>query len=371
MSILSDLGTKIGAKIKELTTLVNTKLDKTAKAADSDKFDSMDSASFIFGDDPSATSQVTDFDAITKSGFYDGSSTAIGNPFPDWAWVIHHEHSNQNGYGFQMAIDNGNSDSMQIRIQSGNNWSSWTPYNTDTSKFMQVSTTAITNIDDKTLASGSYRVDTATTGGTKPTTYGSLIVGAYDTNYPNQMFIAGENGSRVFTRRNDGTTWQPWTQVGGASSGSGTLLQMVYKKLTNQKHVTTSSTYHDLTAGNLSVTRKNTVANNSILKITYMIPSYINPGLHGWGLKLFRSFDNATWVEVAEPAGSWGLDYTNTSHVGSMSTLIMIDEQTTTNPTVYYKAQVRVYNVGDALTLNGYTGHNKEGLITIEEIING
>lgn len=50
MSILSDIGTKIGSKIKELTTLVNTKLDKTAKAADSDKLDGLNSTQFLRSD---------------------------------------------------------------------------------------------------------------------------------------------------------------------------------------------------------------------------------------------------------------------------------------------------------------------------------
>ena len=46
MSLLSDLGTKIGIKLKELTTLVDTKLGKTEKAADSNLLDGLDSSAF-------------------------------------------------------------------------------------------------------------------------------------------------------------------------------------------------------------------------------------------------------------------------------------------------------------------------------------
>jgi hypothetical protein len=60
MSILGDLGTKIGTKLKALTTSVNSKLGKTEKAADSDKFDGLNSTQFLRSDTADTMSQRFD-----------------------------------------------------------------------------------------------------------------------------------------------------------------------------------------------------------------------------------------------------------------------------------------------------------------------
>jgi len=62
MSILSDIGTKIGAKIKELTNLVNTKLDVNATAVNANKLDGIDSSQF-------KRKYVGNIDNISSAGY--------------------------------------------------------------------------------------------------------------------------------------------------------------------------------------------------------------------------------------------------------------------------------------------------------------
>jgi hypothetical protein len=68
----------------------------------------------------------TDLNDIVKSGFWQatGNGTHNGPTSSSWTWVMHHEHTGLNGYGFQL----GNpisSNRLYIRHQNANTWASW------------------------------------------------------------------------------------------------------------------------------------------------------------------------------------------------------------------------------------------------------
>lgn len=84
-------------------------------------------ANYVSGDNSTKTTQHSNWDNVYGSGFYDSAAnTANGSPTGSWYWGIHHEHSNENGYGFQFVVQNAITPDVYVRTQSANNWNSWT-----------------------------------------------------------------------------------------------------------------------------------------------------------------------------------------------------------------------------------------------------
>lgn len=104
-----------------------TKLGVSAKAADSELLDGIDSTRVVFGDNNTATSNVVDMNAPLKSGFYQRSPGAgvqnSANGADSWNWFLHHQHTN-NSYGFQLSNIIGSND-LYVRGQSGGVWAAW------------------------------------------------------------------------------------------------------------------------------------------------------------------------------------------------------------------------------------------------------
>jgi hypothetical protein len=221
----------------------------TSSSGDATTLDSIDSLRFVFGDNTTATIQTTNLDLITKSGFYDAQPGVPGNPFSDWAWVVHHEHSNNNGYGFQLAIDNGNPENLRVRTQSNNSWSAWRKYwnevndgpgsglDADTLDGIQATSflrgdtpTNDITADMNTLPSGSYVWRWNNTAPNRPAQaqaneYGPMLSLAYDGNRVAQ-FAYDMHANNLYLRQlatstDTATEWaQVWTTTNdGAGSG--------------------------------------------------------------------------------------------------------------------------------------------------------
>lgn len=106
----------------------NTGLDDVMDlGAPTRRFKNLYATNAVTGTNGSKTTNTADLDTVYGSGFYNISNTATGeNPFSSgnsWAWVIHHEHHNENGYGFQMAVSNDAVPNVRIRPQLGDSWS--------------------------------------------------------------------------------------------------------------------------------------------------------------------------------------------------------------------------------------------------------
>jgi len=92
---------------------------------DADKIDGIDSSQLVYGDNSTGTRCNDNFDTITKSGFYNAQN-ATGSPYDtQWTWLVHHEHSNDNGYGFQMAVCNAATARLAIRTKMDGSVKPW------------------------------------------------------------------------------------------------------------------------------------------------------------------------------------------------------------------------------------------------------
>lgn len=101
--------------------------DGAGSGLDADLLDGIDSARFVFGANLRSTTSVTDFNAITKSGFYDGNN-AVGAPTANaWYHLIHNEHINGN-YSVQFAVHLTNATAtptLYLRVRNNGTWYGW------------------------------------------------------------------------------------------------------------------------------------------------------------------------------------------------------------------------------------------------------
>lgn len=112
-------------------TALAGKLGVDAKAADSDLLDGIDSTRVVFGTNSAATSNVSDMNTPTKSGFYQrspgGGVQNSANGADTWNWFIHQEHDGLNGYGFQLSNIIGTND-LYIRGKDAGTWFGWSKF---------------------------------------------------------------------------------------------------------------------------------------------------------------------------------------------------------------------------------------------------
>lgn len=108
-----------------IQTQINGKLSTTGKAADSELLDGIDSTRFVFGDNGTASRNITDFNAVVKSGFGSGAS-ATGSPTTGWYHIITNKHhGDTTGWLFQIAAGFGMSagpatpEGYFVRIKEG------------------------------------------------------------------------------------------------------------------------------------------------------------------------------------------------------------------------------------------------------------
>lgn len=96
-------------------------------AADKTKVDNLYTPS-----NASGTQSFTDFNAITKSGFYNAYNPTNASYANVWWHVIHQEHEALNGYSWQEASDLSNGTNRYIRWRVGGVWSAWQLHHYDT-----------------------------------------------------------------------------------------------------------------------------------------------------------------------------------------------------------------------------------------------
>ena len=99
-------------------------LGVSAKAADSNLFDGIDSAHFVYGDNSTGSGNTSPTNTL-KSGFYNSSSA--GNPTSTWYITFHGRHTNTtNNYGHQIAGSFYSTGDIYNRNINNNSFGSWT-----------------------------------------------------------------------------------------------------------------------------------------------------------------------------------------------------------------------------------------------------
>ena len=100
--------------------------DGAGSGLDADLLDGIDSARVIYGANGTGTTTVTSFNAIAKSGFYDGYNATGAPTGNDWYHVIHNEHS-AGGYSLQLAmlLTVTTSTSLYTRVKVNGVWAGW------------------------------------------------------------------------------------------------------------------------------------------------------------------------------------------------------------------------------------------------------
>lgn len=84
-------------------------------------------------DNASGTQTFTDFNAVTKSGFYNGNNPANAPYSGPWWFLLHTEHINLNGYHQQVAGPFvASTHQLYVRWAEGGTWTAWAVVYEDT-----------------------------------------------------------------------------------------------------------------------------------------------------------------------------------------------------------------------------------------------
>lgn len=84
----------------------------------------------IYGDNAYGSTLATDFNAITKSGFYTGYGTATGAPDSNFSWFVLHQNSAVGSVSeYQRATAFSTQLIVMERTKIASTWGSWTPRN--------------------------------------------------------------------------------------------------------------------------------------------------------------------------------------------------------------------------------------------------
>lgn len=108
----------------EILTALKT-VDGAGSGLDSDLLDSIDSVRFVFGDNLRGTTNVADFDAILKSGFYNGNGATGAPTGGTWYLVTHNQYHGTDSYAFQIA-HHFFSSAVYLRRKNAGVWGAWT-----------------------------------------------------------------------------------------------------------------------------------------------------------------------------------------------------------------------------------------------------
>ena len=115
----------------------------SAKAADANLLDGVDSSRFVYGGNSTRTTNISNFSTALNSGFYDGYN-ATGNPTSSWYTLLNMRHNNTgNNYGSQIAVSFYSNADMYVRTISNGTYQGWSKiWNS-----ANLSTTKISNWD--------------------------------------------------------------------------------------------------------------------------------------------------------------------------------------------------------------------------------
>jgi len=119
----------------------------SAKAADANLLDGVDSTRFVYGGNSTKTTNISSFSTALNSGFFDGNS-ATGSPTATWYTLLNMRHNNTtNNYGSQIAVSFYSNADMYVRTISNGTYQSW-------SKIWNSANLSTTNISNWNTAYG-------------------------------------------------------------------------------------------------------------------------------------------------------------------------------------------------------------------------
>ena len=136
-------------------------LSTTAKAADSELLDGVDSTRFVYGGNSTKTTNISNFSTALSSGFFDGNS-ATGSPTATWYTLLNMRHNNtNNNYGSQLAVSFYSNADMYVRTINNGTYSSWSKvYNEANLTPLTIGTTSTTAMaGDTAIPSGNAVID--------------------------------------------------------------------------------------------------------------------------------------------------------------------------------------------------------------------
>jgi len=136
-------------------------LSTTAKAADSELLDGLDSTRFVYGDNSTKTAVVSSVSTALPSGFYNGNNIT-GSPTSTWYTYLNMRHTNTtNNYGSQLAVSFYSNADMYVRTINNGTYSSWSKvYNEANLTPLTIGTTSTTAMaGDTAIPSGSAVID--------------------------------------------------------------------------------------------------------------------------------------------------------------------------------------------------------------------
>jgi len=220
-------------------------LGNTAKAADSEKLDGIDSTDVLHGNANGTNDSVTtDLDGLDKTGFYT-SSAFVTKPssVSNWMYVNHIKLYNSNtGYQKQIGYDTYD-DRMWLRTKNNSTWTSWKEVwnsgdfakadvtkgvtahgwgnhadagyvTTDTTYNFAGSTFTSRNSGNAIAINSATSNMTGYTNGSSDAGYadGGLFVAAYNSSWVSQIFSNFRTGEISVRGKNSGT-WKDWRFV--------------------------------------------------------------------------------------------------------------------------------------------------------------
>lgn len=117
--------TAVGDAADAAQATADSKLGATAKAADSNLLDGVDSSRFVYGGNSTKTTNVSSVSTALASGFYDGYNIT-GTPTGTWYTYINMRHNNAgNNYGSQIAVSFYDNADMYVRTISNGTYQGW------------------------------------------------------------------------------------------------------------------------------------------------------------------------------------------------------------------------------------------------------
>jgi hypothetical protein len=136
-------------------------LSTTAKAADSELLDGVDSTRFVYGGNSTKTTNISSFSTALNSGFFD-SNSATGSPTATWYTLLNMRHNNtSNNYGSQLAVSFYSNADMYVRTINNGTYAGWSKvYNEANLTPLTIGTTATTAMaGNTTIPSGNAVID--------------------------------------------------------------------------------------------------------------------------------------------------------------------------------------------------------------------
>lgn len=122
---IGELATAAQAAADAAQATADGKLGATAKAADSNLLDGVDSNRFVYGGNATKTTNISNVSTALASGFYDGYNIT-GSPTGTWYTYINMRHNNTgNNYGSQIAVSFYSNADMYVRTISNGTYQGW------------------------------------------------------------------------------------------------------------------------------------------------------------------------------------------------------------------------------------------------------